>query len=80
MMIGCEVDSTYGSWGYVNLGLTENSTFRNIPDGTVFKIDCTPYSEKGCENEPATGFSMYTLFNQLSGEWIYYVQLAFSLA
>jgi hypothetical protein len=79
MMIGCEVDDTYGTMGYVNLGLTENSKFRNIPDGTVFKIDCTPYSEMGCDETSATGFSMYTLFNQLSGEWVYYVQLALSL-
>jgi hypothetical protein len=76
----CEVDDLYGDMGYFTYGLSENSVFRNIPSGTIFKIDCTPYTEMGCNETSATGFSMYTLFNQLSGEWVYYVQLAFALS
>jgi hypothetical protein len=80
MMRSCEVDDTYGTLGYINYGLTENSAFRNIPSGTVFKIDCTDYSETGCNKGAATGLSMYTFFNQLEGEWVYYVQIALALA
>jgi hypothetical protein len=74
-MRGCEYSDDYGGSyrGYFTYGLADNLVFRNIASGSVFKVDCTPYADLGCDEDAATGFSMYSLFNELSGEWVYYV-------
>jgi hypothetical protein len=67
-------DLDYFRMSYYALWLNQNSAFRNVPSGTVFKVDCTSYSADSCtgKEDHVNSFSMYSLFNELDGEWIPY--------